>query len=141
MKRYIRYPKILCLDDLSFNLVLSGINPTSSVQIMNQTNKNSFGLTAMGGGGNVETYKSLGDVFGIQAAVDSMKTAAYANQEMVAASSSSNVNGNHSIHDMSQGRHATNMTDGEKRSNGGKFYKQSVISACKIVQIIILSLI
>ena len=63
--------------------------------LKNQTNKNSsFGLTAMGGG-NVETYKSLGDVFGIQAAVDSMKTAAYANQEMIVASSASNVNGNH----------------------------------------------
>ena len=71
------------------------------------------------GGTNVETYKSLGDVFGIQAAVDSMKTAAYANQEMTAIASVSNVNGNHSIHDLSQPRH--NQTDSEKRSNGGKF--------------------
>ena len=85
---------------------------------MNQANKNSsFGLAGMGGA-NVETYKSLGDVFGIQAAVDSMKTAAYANQEMAATSSVSNVNGNHSIHDLSQPRN--NQTDTEKRSNGGK---------------------
>ena len=81
-----------------------GVHPSSSVQIMNQANKNSsFGLTGMGGA-NVETYKSLGDVFGIQAAVDSMKTAAYANQEMAAASSGSNVNGNHSIQDIPQPR-------------------------------------
>ena len=72
------------------------------------------------GGGNVETYKSLGDVFGIQAAVDSMKTAAYANQEMAATSSVSNVNGNHSIHDLSHPRN--NQTDTEKRSNGGKIF-------------------
>ena len=72
------------------------------------------------GGANVETYKSLGDVFGIQAAVDSMKTAAYANQEMAATSSVSNVNGNHSIHDLSHPRN--NQTDTEKRSNGGKLF-------------------
>ena len=97
-----------------------GGHPSSSVQIMNQANKNSsFGLTGMGGA-NVETYKSLGDVFGIQAAVDSMKTAAYANLERTAAATNavSNVNGNHSIHDLSQPR--TNQTDSEKRSNGGK---------------------
>ena len=97
-----------------------GVHPASSVQIMNQANKNSsFGLTGMGGA-NVETYKSLGDVFGIQAAVDSMKTAAYANQEMAATSSVSNVNGNHSIHDLSHPRN--NQTDTEKRSNGGKIF-------------------
>jgi hypothetical protein len=110
------------LNKFNFHSYKLGGHPTSSVQIMNQTNKNTtFGLNAMGGG-NVETYKSLGDVFGIQAAVDSMKTAAYANQEMITAASSSNVNGNHSIHDMSQTRHINNMTDSEKRSNGGKLY-------------------
>lgn len=86
---------------------------------MNQTTKNSsLGFTAMGGG--LETYKSLGDVFGIQAAVDSMKTAAYANQETIVSSAGSNMNGNHSINDLSHTRHVNNMTDGEKRSNGGK---------------------
>ena len=86
---------------------------------MNQTTKNSsLGFTAMGGG--LETYKSLGDVFGIQAAVDSMKTAAYANQDTISTSSGSNMNGNHSINDLPQTRHVNNMTDNEKRSNGGK---------------------
>ena len=84
------------------------------------------------GGGNVETYKSLGDVFGIQAAVDSMKTAAYANQEMIVASSASNVNGNHSIHDMSQTRNPNVITENEKRLNGGTpcFFIPMNISVC-----------
>ena len=73
------------------------------------------------GGSNVETYKSLGDVFGIQAAVDSMKTAAYGNQEIVPGPSVTNVNGTNSNHNISpQSRNANNMTDNEKKSNGGK---------------------
>ena len=98
---------------------LIGGHPISSAQIMNPTTKNSsLGFTAMGGG--LETYKSLGDVFGIQAAVDSMKTAAYANQETVSSSSTaSNMNGTHSINDLPQTMHMNNMNDGEKRSNGG----------------------
>ena len=98
----------------------SGGPAASSVQVMNHGNKGSFGLNAMGGS-NVETYKSLGDVFGIQAAVDSMKTAAYGNQEIVPGPSVTNVNGTNSNHNISpQSRNANNMTDNEKKSNGGK---------------------
>ena len=86
---------------------------------MNQTTKNpSIGFNAVGGG--LETYKSLGDVFGIQAAVDSMKTATYANHEIVA-STASNSSVNASTNGFPQTRHLRNMTDNEKESTGGKY--------------------
>ena len=118
------------MSDPDFFLKNSGGPPASSVQVMNHNNKGSFGLNAMGGS-NVETYKSLGDVFGIQAAVDSMKTAAYGNQEIVPGPSVTNVNGTNSNHNISpQSRNANNMTDNEKRSNGGKldFLDSAVVS-------------
>ena len=104
-------------------MILTVGGQATSVQIMNQSAKNStLGFNGMGSG--LETYKSLGDVFGIQAAVESMKTATtYANHDAVTCMAP-NGKGNAVRQNLTQAR---NIKINDKLSNGGMYSLLNII--------------